>query len=519
MPTEAEDPASYVNHDPSKAEPDKVIGPEKRYGLEEVKAPFSQSSDRDLSQPQPMVSNIDFQRGLVESRRAYDNRVLVQPNGCTAVDQQIISALWEKYTPSISSAQGGTPCVWLHHIISLPTRAVPLDLSLKAFAMTRIGWINKDESLVLQGNLCYGRALNAVQKHLSSEALMWQDELFAASYVLSIYELFESTTPSIAGWNSHISGLKHLVLMRGPQRHMTPFTRAVLEEFRTSSMIQCIQYRRSTFLGSPEWLTLPWSETGKDIFQQLYDKGFALAALLEGIDNARVTDENTNFSILSEYLGGLSGLDEELNLWYGEILQESPLPLYWSTQSTSPGWHLKQAVGPRTLPSFAFHTLRLANITVTYWGLRLILSNTIALACRQVLSINIQLPTQSSSSTPPQATQNLKTMSLHLLEAHTTAYRLELATNIIRSMPYCLNDKMGLMGAQKSLFALRTALFVLQRYPGQELKWCQAMYQELDGKKGLRYAREIAKLEGKHSAASRDDLPIIASHRRDSEGP
>lgn len=121
--------------------------------------------------------------------------------------------------------------------------------------MTRIGWINKDESLVLQGNLCYGRALNAVQKHLSSEALMWQDELFAASYVLSIYEvnnltkisrsiqtkltilqLFESTTPSIAGWNSHIPGLKHLVLMRGPQRHMTPFTRAVLEEFRTSSV-------------------------------------------------------------------------------------------------------------------------------------------------------------------------------------------------------------------------------------------------------------------------------------------
>lgn len=78
---------------------------------------------------------------------------------------------------------------------------------------------------------------------------------------------------------------------------------------------------------------------------------------------------------------------------------------------------------------------------------------------------------------------------------------------------------MGLMGAQKSLFALRTALFVLQRHPGQELKWCQAMYQELDGKKGLRYAREIAKLEGKHSAASRDDLPNIASHRRDSEGP
>ena len=138
-------------------------GPEKRYGLEEAKTSFSQSSDRDLSQPQPMVSNIDFQRGLVESRRAYDNRILVQPNDTSAFDQQIISALWEKYTPSINSFQGGTPCVWLQHVMDLPTRGTPLQLSLKAFAMTRIGWINKDESLVLQGNLCYGRALNAVQ--------------------------------------------------------------------------------------------------------------------------------------------------------------------------------------------------------------------------------------------------------------------------------------------------------------------------------------------------------------------
>lgn len=33
-----------------------------------------------------------------------------------------------------------------------------------------------------------------------------------------------------------MSGLKHLVLGRGPQRHMTPFARAVLEDFRISSV-------------------------------------------------------------------------------------------------------------------------------------------------------------------------------------------------------------------------------------------------------------------------------------------
>ena len=62
-------------------------------------------------------------------------------------------------------------------------------MSIKAFAMTRIGWIFKDEALVLQGNLCYGRALNAVQNALSSETSMLQDEVFAAGYVLSVYEV------------------------------------------------------------------------------------------------------------------------------------------------------------------------------------------------------------------------------------------------------------------------------------------------------------------------------------------
>ena len=242
---------------------------------------------------------------------------------------------------------------------------------------------------------------------------------------------------------------------------------------------------------------------GKDVYQELYDKGFALAALLEELDNARLTKENTDISILSGFLGRLSNLDDEMNVWYREILKVSPPPLYW---------HLEEAVQPRTLPPFVFHTLRLANITVTYWGLGLILSNTIALTCQQVLTTITQLPAQSSLSSSPRASQELETMSVRLLEVHKSSHRLELATNIIRSMPYCLNDNMGLMGAQKSLFAMRTALFALQRYPpGEELKMCQAMYQELHSKKGLRYAREIAKLDWNFSAAGRDCLPLRSS--------
>ena len=274
-------------------------------------------------------------------------------------------------------------------------------------------------------------------------------------------------------------------------------------------MIQCIQYRKSTFLGNPDWLTIPWSQNSKDIYQQLYDKGFKLAALLEKMDNARLTNEDANTSVMSEHLGRLSDLDEEMDLWYLEILKESPLPLFWHTRPTSRDWNSKEDLVPRTPPPFMFHTLRLANIVGTYWSLKVHLSNNIAVACEHVLSINAQQHFQPASSTSLGMSQDLEIMSLHLLEKYTNAHRLELAANIIRSMPYCLKDDMGLLGAQKSLFALRTALFALRLHPGEELKlkWCQAMYQELYSKKGLRYAREIAKTDGRHVAASREHIP------------
>lgn len=68
---------------------------------------------------------------------------------------------------------------------------------------------------------------------------------------------------------------------------------------------------------------------------------------------------------------------------------------------------------------------------------------------------------------------------------------------------------MGLVDAQKSLFALRTALFSLRRYPGKEaLEWCRAIYEEVGEKQGLRYAREIGRMDSKTSASGRESLPL-----------
>lgn len=278
-------------------------------------------------------------------------------------------------------------------------------------------------------------------------------------------------------------------------------------------MVQCIQNRKSSFLGNEEWQSVPWELTPKDVCQKLYDKGFTLAALLEKIDKT-LLDSNASISSLLAFLDRLSRLNTEMDVWYRELLSECPSPLYWidcsrlNQASTFEGGQSREGLELGSLPPFAFPTLRIANITVTYWALRIVLSNTIAITCGAVLSVDtplLQARTLHSG--------DVKSMAQQQLSHHGDRIRLEYANDITRSMSYCLDESMGLLGAQKSLFALRMALFSLRRHPGMGLDWCKAIYQQMHDKKGLRYAREIAKFDGRHSTSGRDSMPMKISPR------
>ena len=45
-------------------------------------------------------------------------------------------------------------------------------------------------------------------------------------------QFYEPTNDSIAGWNSHTDGIARLMLIRGLERHRSPFGRALLEGIR-----------------------------------------------------------------------------------------------------------------------------------------------------------------------------------------------------------------------------------------------------------------------------------------------
>lgn len=153
-------------------------GAEKRHGLEEAKVvPISKDT---RSKPHLTVPEVASFHEVSFNRRARDNQMLTRPSNSTVFDQQIISSFWDKFIPMDANAQDGSPSNWLQRVIGLPEPGKAIYYSLKALAMTRLGWINGDESLALQGRLCYSSALQLLRKSLSSEHVIYEDNIFAA---------------------------------------------------------------------------------------------------------------------------------------------------------------------------------------------------------------------------------------------------------------------------------------------------------------------------------------------------
>ena len=88
------------------------------------------------------------------------------------------------------------------------TPTVALDLSIKALAFTRLGWLKQDSALATRGNMLYGHALRELQKALWDERLMWLDETLAAAFGLSVYEVSKFESLNVDSMLNHRSFLR-----------------------------------------------------------------------------------------------------------------------------------------------------------------------------------------------------------------------------------------------------------------------------------------------------------------------
>lgn len=164
----------------------------KRTPFEEAKRPQD-----DLSCSAPFIPSFAAPKVVHQSsypciQKPVPDRVPLQPRNAAVYEAQLISSFWEHWSPQ-QSAQTGCQVPWLQQALSLPDPSPALRLSLKALAMSRLGWIHRDNALTLSGRALYGQALQVIQKALYDESTMWQDETLASGNILSLYEVGPSS--------------------------------------------------------------------------------------------------------------------------------------------------------------------------------------------------------------------------------------------------------------------------------------------------------------------------------------
>ena len=304
-------------------------------------------------------------------------------------------------------------------------------------------------------------------------------------------------------------------------------------------MIQAIQYRKSHFLGTKEWSTVPWLNCSKGIRQRLYDIGFQLAATIEDVDRlAESQSSGERATTFSKGLTRFSRIDSDLNIWYEKLCREYEI-LYWKLPSEQ--GQAKDRTELSGTESFVFPDMDRAHVMTLFWTLRLTVSIFINQICVRFMAeakatlsspsfpsqssrpMQIGLPTAwaHSSQGSPIPIQLVKFV-YSMTQAHNAYHRLALASNVVRSVPYFLRDEMGLMAAHTILFPIRTSLYELQdskpgfdfvkqdtpqgesleapeigkcyqSEKGSMLIDCQILFDRLIESKGLGYARQVGR--------------------------
>ena len=428
------------------------------------------------------------------------------PRVTSLTDEQLVHVFLDMYLPKETEARYDSNHQWLRLASFLPNPITSLRLSLRALALSRIGWLKSDESIISEGRSTYTAALSALQETLSNTELARRDDTLAATHAIATYELLEAT--SYKGWNAHLKGLSSIYQLRGPDSFKSPLARSMLEHHRGPAMFHALQFRRVSFLTTPEWrATLEWEA---DIQQPLFDIGLRLAALLYEQDRHRGSIESSTIAspsqdtpaaardahgpttpdidtLLSE-LNEFADLNSELEKIYPQLTSKASelgTALFWDQPTMASSRH----------PPLQFPSLFLARATMNYWAIQCLVSSAIAALVREIRAADPQAtasrsPDSASSGSPP-AEPSID----NLAGQHTMVRCHELAMLTVRGVDYCCQDAMGLAGPQRCIFPIRAALVVLEQGANTEdLAFAKWKLEELSSKRGVDYAKQLTKL-------------------------
>lgn len=362
----------------------------------------------------------------------------------SAVQSQIGSLFWDLYMPQgecmVRDAyiiKCGHPMNWAELVPNVSEQDTSLEDAFSALSVSRVGQGNKDMRLVHESSKVYGRALRELQAALFDPKRMYLDDILMACMLLGLYEVFEGPALNSRSWIAHAQGAARLVELRGPERHQHREAFHPFLASRIPTIYAAILQRKSTYLATDEWLTIPWTSQQRTYFDRLVDLATSIPSILERFDILRQHNSDEEQELLT-LLEQCVDLQEQMDRWRRNA-KKTATPRVQCHDPTD------QEVYPfKTDLWFENHLF--AHARLVHYACSLALADVADDVIRAL----------SSRDWKPPEHLNISTLKEHFeAERH--------AANICRTVPFCLNLEMGAWGANIINFPANLAYSYFQK--------------------------------------------------------
>lgn len=240
----------------------------------------------------------------------------------TAVESQCRSIFWDLYMPqgdaSVRDAfilRCGHPMNWAEVIRDVSNHDRSLEDAFSALSISRVGQGNKDIRLVHESTKLYGKALKELQGALFDPKRMFSNQVLMACMLLGLYEVLEGPAFNSESWIAHARGAARLIQLRGPERHQEWDAHHPFLASRIPTIYASILQRKSTYLATEEWLTVPWAtQQHRTYFDRMVDLATIVPSILENFDLLRESEENVNEDLV-QLLEQCKDLQLRMNRW------------------------------------------------------------------------------------------------------------------------------------------------------------------------------------------------------------
>jgi hypothetical protein len=210
--------------------------------------------------------------------------------------QQLETAYLEAYLPSGEATTetvftNSVVATWIPTIRYLASKDHITRLAFDSCVLLALGQIQSNLDFTNHGMAMYCQALSKTNRALQNAATAQTDSMLATCQVLAMCEKYRphvgsQSSTQATDFQRHVEGTARLLELRGTYKHAHEHSFTLFAHARSVIAHAGIAQRRRTYLGSVQWLEVPWNMNHRQrtLKDKLVDLMLGVAASLEQLD-------------------------------------------------------------------------------------------------------------------------------------------------------------------------------------------------------------------------------------------